>query len=233
MESTERAPRAMSELSEILGHEFADGELADLALTHRSAVTRGSKTYERLEFLGDRVLSLVIADMLYDAFPKEDEGALAKRLVDLVRGETLAEIGGAIGLAPHIRFSRGEEDAGGRGNPAILADVCEALIGALYRDGGMKTAEAFIRRHWAGRMHSTLEPPKDAKTSLQEWAQARGYALPAYREVARSGPDHAPSFTISVTVGDFPPGQGAGPTKRAAETEAAERLLERLDPADG
>ncbi len=222
----------MDELTDIIGYEFGDPALAPIALTHRSAVGREHQTYERLEFLGDRVLGLVIADMLYDAFPQEDEGALAKRLVALVRRETLADVATYLGVGPLIRLSRGEEEAGGRENPAILADVCESLIGAVYRDGGLEAARAFIGQHWSALMEGTAEPPKDAKTSLQEWAQGRGFALPSYRQVARSGPDHAPQFTIEVGVGDFPPELGEGPTKRAAEQSAAERLLERLEGTD-
>jgi len=223
----------MSELGDIIGYEFADPALARTALTHRSAVEGNGKTYERLEFLGDRVLALVIADMLFDAFPREDEGALAKRLVALVRRETLAEVAARLALAPLIRLSRGEEEAGGRDNPAILADVCESLIGALYRDGGMEPARDFIERHWSALMEGTAEPPKDAKTSLQEWAQGRGFALPSYRQIERSGPDHAPQFTIEVSVDEFPPERGEGPTKRSAEQIAAERLLSRLEGTDG
>lgn len=224
----------MDDLTAITGYAFRDEALAQLALTHRSAGGRArARTYERLEFLGDRVLALVIADLLYESFPNEDEGSLAKRLVALVRRETLAEVALALGLPPLIEMSRGEEEAGGRENPAILADVCEALIGAMYRDGGLEVARVFIRRNWLDRMASTEKPPKDAKTELQEWAQGRGLSLPDYREVERSGPDHAPVFTIEVVVNDFPPERGEGPTKRAAEQMAAERLLERLDTADG
>lgn len=223
----------MPELADITGHEFADPRLAELALTHRSAAARGRGTYERLEFLGDRVLALVIADMLYETYASENEGALAKRLVDLVRRETLAEIAGDIGLGPHILLSRGEEESGGRENQTILADVCEALIGALYRDGGLPPAAGFIRRYWGKRMLATVTPPEDAKTTLQEWAQGRGFPLPDYRETGRSGPDHAPQFTIAVRVADFPPEEGDGPTKRSAETAAAERMLERLVGMDG
>ncbi|UCH73139.1 MAG: ribonuclease III [Rhodospirillales bacterium] len=222
----------MDELADLIGHRFNDPALARRALTHRSAGGRADETYERLEFLGDRVLALVVADMLYDAFPLEDEGALAKRLVALVRRETLAAVAMRLAVAPLIRLSRGEEEAGGRENPAILADVCESLIGAIYRDGGLGAARNFIERHWSALMEGTTEPPKDAKTSLQEWAQGRGLALPAYRQVARSGPDHAPRFTIEVSVGDFPPEIGMGPTKRSAEQSAAERLLARLETAD-
>ncbi|MDH3229624.1 MAG: ribonuclease III [Alphaproteobacteria bacterium] len=222
----------MDELTDIIGYEFGDPDLGGIALTHRSAAVRGDETYERLEFLGDRVLALVIADMLYDAFPHEDEGALAKRLVALVRRETLADVATHLGVGPLIRLSRGEEEAGGRENPAILADVCESLIGAVYRDGGLDAARAFIVRYWSTLMEETVEPPKDAKTSLQEWAQGRGFALPSYRQLSRSGPDHAPEFTIEVSVGDFPPETGAGPTKRTAEQTAAEKLLERLEGSD-
>lgn len=224
----------IDELSGATGYSFHDPELARLALTHRSAIGHGrSKTYERLEFLGDRVLALVIADLLYDHFPDEDEGSLAKRLVALVRRETLADVASSLGLAPLIELSRGEEDAGGRQNPAILADVCEALIGAMYRDGGMRAARAFIRRNWLDRMSGMEKPPKDAKTELQEWAQGRGLELPEYREVGRSGPDHAPVFTIEVTVGNYPPERAVGQTKRAAEQVAAEQLLRRLETVDG
>jgi len=224
----------IDELSGATGYSFHDPDLARLALTHRSAIGRGrSKTYERLEFLGDRVLALVIADLLYDNFPDEDEGSLAKRLVALVRRETLADVASSLGLPPLIELSRGEEDAGGRQNPAILADVCEALIGAMYRDGGMRAARAFIRRNWLDRMCGMEKPPKDAKTELQEWAQGRGLELPEYREVGRSGPDHAPVFTIEVTVGDYPPERAVGQTKRAAEQIAAEQLLRRLETVDG
>ncbi len=223
----------MDELTEIIGYEFGDPALPRIALSHRSASGRDEPTYERLEFLGDRVLALVVADMLYDAFPHEEEGALAKRLVALVRRETLAEVALRLGLGPLVQLSRGEEEAGGRENPAILADVCESLIGAIYRDGGLDAAREFILRHWSPLMERTETPPKDAKTSLQEWAQGRGLALPSYRQISRSGPDHAPQFTIEVRVAGFPPEIGEGPTKRGAEQIAAERLLERLEQADG
>lgn len=216
-----------------LGYRFRDPGLAQTALTHRSGAGQNENTYERLEFLGDRVLALVIADLLYETYPNEEEGALAKRLVALVRRETLADVASDIGLAPDIRLSRGEEDAGGRNNPAILADVCEALIGAIYRDGGIEPARTFIRDHWTARMSATVTPPKDAKTTLQEWAQGQGMELPVYTEFSRTGPDHAPIFDIQVSVGAFPPERAEAPTKRAAEQKAAERLLRRLGVADG
>ena len=222
----------MPELSEILGYEFNDPELARTALTHRSAAGRGEPTYERLEFLGDRVLALLIADLLYEHYPHEEEGALAKRLVALVRRETLADVAVKLGLGPMISLSKGEEDAGGRDNPAILSDVCESVIGAIYRDGGLEPARRFLECHWRDLMTAEKTPPKDAKTSLQEWAQGKGFDLPDYRTVDRSGPDHAPYFTIEVRVGNFPPERGEGATKRMAEQAAAELLLERLGGAD-
>lgn len=223
----------MQDLNQLLDYDFKDPELARTALTHRSAAGRGEPTYERLEFLGDRVLALVISDLLYEHFPDEEEGALAKRLVALVRKETLAEVATKLNIAPLIVLSKGEEDAGGRENPAILADACEALIGAIYRDGGLAPAAAFIERHWRDLMISEREPPKDAKTTLQEWAQGRGLNLPEYTTVGRSGPDHAPSFTIEVRVGKYRPERAEGATKRMAEQAAAELLLKRLGTTDG
>lgn len=218
----------MQMLAEILDYEFGDPQLARTALTHRSAAGREEPTYERLEFLGDRVLALVVTDLLYEHYPHEEEGALAKRLVGLVRRETLAEIAGKLGIGELINLSKGEVDAGGRENPAILADVCESLIGAVYRDGGLDAARRFIERHWHELMTSEKTPPKDAKTTLQEWAQGKGYELPEYREVERSGPDHAPRFTIEVRVGKFRPARAEGTSKRTAEQQAAETLLKRL-----
>lgn len=229
---TVRPVGSMRELTEILDYEFDDPELFRIALTHRSATGRGEPTYERLEFLGDRVLALVISDLLYENYPHEEEGALAKRLVALVRRETLAEVAVKLGLGPLINLSKGEEDAGGRENPAILSDVCEGLIGAIYRDGGLEPARRFLERHWRELMIAELKPPKDAKTSLQEWAQGKGFNLPEYNTVARSGPDHAPHFIIEVRVGKYPSEQGEGATKRLAEQAAAERLLKRLGVAD-
>lgn len=216
------------DLREALGHEFRSPGLLDQALTHRSVAHGGQRGYERLEFLGDRVLGLVIADLLYDAFPHEDEGAMAKRHVDLVRREALAEVARAIGLGAYLRLSRGEDDAGGRGNDAILADACEAVIAALYRDAGLEAARRFIERYWLVRLKALKQPPQDAKTALQEWAQGKGLPLPDYRTVERTGPDHMPTFTVSVEVAGSEPAEGEGSSKRAAEQAAAERLLARV-----
>ena len=210
----------------VLAHEFEDASLLSRALTHGSAAANPRDTYERLEFLGDRVLSLVVAAMLFERFPGEDEGALARRLAALVRRETLAEIAAEIGLGAHIVMSAGEAEAGGRENPSLLADVCESVIGALYLDGGLATAERFIRDRWRARMVRSDKPPLDSKTALQEWAQGRGLPLPDYRIANRTGPDHAPVFTVAVSVGGGETATGTGTTRRAAEQAAAGALLD-------
>ena len=216
-----------------LGHDFARPELLVQALTHPSAAGRGGarSSYERLEFLGDRVLGVVIADLLLHRFPRENEGALALRLAQLVRRETLAEVARDLDLGHHLRLAKGEEAAGERDNPALLADACEALIGALYLDAGLEAARAVIEPRWAPRLEAAGKPPQDAKTALQEWAQGRGLPLPEYREVARTGPAHAPHFTVEAWVEGQAPEPGEGRSKRLAEQAAAERLLARLQDA--
>ena len=215
-------------LKNALGYEFTSSVVLDQALTHRSLAKTPQASYERLEFLGDRILGYVIADLLLDAFPNEQEGALAKRHADLVRRETLAEIAQEAGLGGHIIMSRGEVDAGGRENQAILSDVCEALIAAIYRDGGIQPARRFIKLYWDQRVRAPSAPPEDAKTKLQEWAQGRGLPLPVYEVVEREGPDHAPIFTVRVSVKGEETVDGVGASKRAAERAAAETLLERI-----
>jgi ribonuclease-3 len=212
-----------------LAYSFQDRSLLTQALTHRSVEAAGGVDYERLEFLGDRVLGLVVTEMLMESFPDEREGALAKRLAALVRQETLAGVARDIGLGRHIRLSRGEEEGGGRENEAILADVCEAIIAAIYHDGGLNAARDFIEEHWRDRLQSVDAPPQDAKTTLQEWAQGRGMALPKYSVIHREGPDHAPSFTVRVELTDGSGAEGTGPSKRVAEQAAARRVLELLE----
>jgi ribonuclease III len=223
-------------LAECLHHQFAEPNLLLAAVTHpsRLGLRRNSqeKTYQRLEFLGDRVLGLVIADMLWMHFPDESEGDLAKRHAGLVREETLAEVAQEIELGRFLLLSSGESDSGGRRNPTILADVCEAIIGALFRDGGLAAAGAFIERHWASRIDSRSRPPREAKTALQEWAQARGLPLPTYLVVGRDGPPHNPSFVVEVEVQGFPPERAEGPNKRLAEKSAATALLACLEAND-
>ncbi len=215
-------------LESLLGHKFNQQQLLHQSLLHSSmAHSRAARmlSNERLEFLGDRVLGLVVADMLFKRFPEEEEGPLSRRLVALVRRESLAAVGGTIGLKNHIQMSHGEEESGGRDNPGLLADTCEAVIAALYLDGGMAAAENFIQRYWLPLLIEAPEPPKDAKTTLQEWAQKRGLELPVYVEVNRAGPAHAPTFTVEVSVTGLGAKAATGPSKRAAEQVAASALL--------
>ncbi len=231
-----RSRRASTALENRIGYRFNDSALLNCALTHISAL-KGPRnrtgSYQRLEFLGDHVLGLVISDMLFRGFPKADEGELSRRLADLVRKETCAEIAGMIELGAAIRLGSSEVSAGARKRPAILADVCEALIGAAYLDGGYAAAAALVERLWQVRMRGTAQPLRDPKTVLQEWAQARGLPTPAYREVARSGPDHDPQFRVAVQLPDFAPAEGSGRSKRAAEqaSASARRAREGWQPA--
>ncbi len=227
------APGRIEDLAARLRHRFRDPALLEQALTHSSAGgQRGAGSNERLEFLGDRVVGLVVARLLYQAFPDEREGALARRHAVLVQRDSLAAVARDIGLAEHLRLSRGEEEAGGRHNLGLLADACEAVIAALYLDGGLRTAERFIRRHWRPLIAADVRPPTDAKTALQEWAQARGLALPVYRETAREGPAHAPVFSVEVEVPGLAPASATGRSKQIAEKTAAERLLRRIEKGE-
>ncbi len=230
-----RRRRRGTVLEERIGYRFKDGALLECALTHISAL-KGSRnragSYQRLEFLGDHVLGLVISDVLFRAFPKADEGELSRRLADLVRKETCAEIAITIELGAAIKLGSSEANAGGRKRPAILADVCEALIGAVYLDGGYPAAEGLVERLWQVRMQAKAQPLRDSKTVLQEWAQARGLPTPVYREVARTGPDHSPVFCVAVQLPNFAAAEGSGRSKRGAEQAAATAMLarERVKP---
>ena len=183
-----RKAKDRSALEDRIGYKFADKDLLERALTHISALSGGNRaaSYQRLEFLGDHVLGLVISDMLYRAFPKANEGELSRRLADLVRKETCAEVARAMDLGPALKLGNSESHAGGRRRTTILADVCEALVGAVFIDGGYKAADELIVLFWKERMLKPLGPLRDPKTMLQEWAQARGLPTPAYRELART-----------------------------------------------
>jgi ribonuclease-3 len=230
MASTDKGSAARRKLARRIGHDFADPDLLERALTHASRNARpgGGDNYERLEFLGDRVLGLVVADLLYHHFPDEEEGALARRFAMLVRRETLAEVAEEIDLGPAVILARGEAEAGGQENPAILSDCMEAVIAALYLDGGLETARSFIAAQWTPRLEADPTPPKDAKTELQEWAQGQGLPLPSYSEVGRDGPPHDPRFTIAVSVEGSEAVEGSGSSKRQAEQAAAEALLAKV-----
>jgi ribonuclease-3 len=206
-----------------IGYMFKNSALLELALTHPSA--NKSQNNQRLEFLGDSILGAVVAKLLYDLFPNEPEGELARRLAALVRGETLAQIGRDIGIGEALKIAASEAKLGGRDNPSNLEDAMEALIGAIYLDGGMAAAENFIFPRWKNLAEQVIAPPKDAKTALQEWAQARGLPVPAYTVKSSSGPAHAPVFTMEVSVQGYPPAEAEAASKRAAEQLAAENLL--------
>jgi len=216
----------------ILGHTFSRADLLEMALTHPSAVQPGEPSYERLEFLGDRVFGLVVADMLMTRFPDESEGDLARRHAVLVSRDSLAVVARMLDLGRFIRMSPGESGAGTADSATVLADSLEAVFGALYRDGGLNAAAPVIQRLWAPLVEAAPEPPREAKTALQEWAQARGLPLPAYRTVREEGPPHKPVFTVEVTVGGEPSAVGTGGSKRIAEQEAARALLEALHAAE-
>jgi ribonuclease III len=220
---------AASVLEQTIGYRFKDKDQLTRALTHISALAGGSRagSYQRLEFLGDHVLGLVISAMLFEAFPKGDEGELSRRLADLVRRETCADVARAINLGEAVRLGTSESNSGGRTRTAILADVCEALIGAVFLDGGYDKATALVERLWGERMRATTRPLRDPKTMLQEWAQARGLPTPAYKEVERIGPHHNPEFRIAVSLPEREPAEGRGRSKRVAEQAAAAAMLQR------
>jgi ribonuclease III len=224
-----RTATGRRELETRIGYEFADKSLLDSALTHISALSGKSRanSYQRLEFLGDHVLGLVISDMLFRAFVKADEGELSRRLADLVRKEACADVARAIDLGAAIRLGASEANTGGRQRIAILADVCEALVGAVFLDGGYVAAAALVEQLWGERMRAPARPLRDPKTVLQEWAQARGLPTPSYREIARTGPHHDPEFRVAVELPEFPPAEGMGRSKRAAEQAAAAAMLTR------
>ena len=226
-------------LEERIGYKFADKELIERALTHISALSGGNRSasYQRLEFLGDHVLGLVISDMLYKAFPRGNEGELSRRLSDLVRKETCADVARAMDIGPALKLGNTESVAGGRLRANILADACESLVGAVFLDGGYQAADALVARFWRERMFKPARPLRDPKTMLQEWAQGRGLPAPAYKELARTGPHHDPEFRVAVILPDHPAAEGVGSSKRAAEQAAAADMLTRIgiavDKLDG
>jgi len=226
--SVKVAKPEVADLETRLGHAFADPRLIARALTHLSAPEAvGVNSYQRLEFLGDRVLGLAVSEMLYEAFPNAPEGDLSVRLARLVRRETCAEVALDWDVGPHLRLGAGEKRAGGAKKAAILGDACEALIGAVFLDGGFAAARTLIRRHWETRMRADAAPVQDAKTAVQEWAQARGLPTPSYSEVERSGPAHLPRFVMQVVLEGFAPERGEATSKRAAEQAAARAFLDR------
>jgi ribonuclease-3 len=218
-------------LEQKLGHHFSDPELLKRALTHASAASVLSN--ERLEFLGDRVLGLIVAEKLHAHYPDDAEGALALKFNALARGAACARAAEAAGLAEHVILAQSERLSGGRNKPAILSGACEAVIAALYLDGGMAAAESFVARYWTAMFDELGADMRDAKTRLQEWAQApdRGGGAPVYVLVDRAGPDHAPRFAVEVVIAGLGTARGDGGSKREAEQDAAAKLLAKVEGA--
>jgi ribonuclease-3 len=217
---------SLAQLQKEIGHVFQNKDLIRDALTHSSTGNR--RNYERLEFLGDRVLGLVVAQLLYEKFPDEVEGDLARRLAALVQGELLAVMARKLNLGAYVEFSLSERDAGGAENDNILADVFEAVIGALYLEGGLPKCRALIETHWADQLFENTAPPQHPKTELQEWAQGLGLPLPEYEIVGQSGPDHAPVFDVRLRVAGYADVTVQGRSRQAAEREAAQIFMTQL-----
>jgi ribonuclease-3 len=225
---TDRRQAAVVALETAVGHIFADRQLLERALTHPS-VGEGGKIvahYERLEFLGDRVLNLCAAEALLALYPAAPEGELSPRLAALVNGRTCARVARRLGLGEALRLSAGESKTGGRDKDTILGDACEALMAAIYVDAGFEAARGFFDRAWADEFAAAGEARvREPKTELQEWAQGRGLPLPAYEILTRTGPDHAPVFTVQVRIEGFEPERGQGRSRQDAEKAAALAMI--------
>ena len=216
-----------------IDHDFARPELLLRALTHASISTPTRPDNQRLEFLGDRVLGLVMAEALLAADKQAAEGLLAPRYNALVRKETCAEVARELGLGDVLKLGRSEMMSGGRRKEALLGDAMEAVIAAVYLDGGFAAAQKMVLRLWGDRIGAVESDARDAKTSLQEWAQARGLPPPSYSEVARDGPDHQPMFTVEVKMATGEAEQARAGAKRQAEQTAAKALLARMEKMNG
>lgn len=215
-----------------IGHEFRDPALLLRAVTHASISSATRPDNQRLEFLGDRVLGLVMAEALLAADAKAAEGQLAPRFNALVRKETCAEVARTIGLGEVLKLGRSEMISGGRRKDALLGDAMEALIAAIYLDGGFDAAKALVLRLWSDRIRAVDDDARDPKSSLQEWAQARGMSLPSYTETSRDGPDHQPMFTVQVQLENGATESARAGSKRVAEQAAARALLARMEQTD-
>lgn len=222
-------PRKLRDLEARIGYTFQDRALFKKALTHASVRQASNKRRdnERLEFLGDRVLGLAIAELLSEVYPSASEGDLARQFNRLVRGGTCADVARTLDLGPALVLSESEAGSGGREKATILADACEALLGAVFLEAGYEKAREIVRLHWSPKLEGAPVVAADAKSALQEWAQGQGLELPSYIEVAREGPDHAPRFTSEVRIKGRKPARGEGANKRAAEQDAAATLLAR------
>ncbi|MEO1541451.1 MAG: ribonuclease III [Pseudomonadota bacterium] len=214
-----------------MGHVFETSDLLTEALTHASIATRARPDNQRLEFLGDRVLGLIIAEALMAEDRDATEGQIAPRFNALVRKETCAEIAAEIGIGEALVLGRSEAISGGRRKTALLGDAMEAVIAAVYLDGGLQRAREVVLKHWGPRVRTAADDARDAKTSLQEWAQARGLPPPEYREVSRSGPDHAPVFVIEAALQNGVTARAEASAKRTAQQAAARAILTKLETA--
>lgn len=214
----------IEELEKILGYKFKKQALLKQALTHSSHASNVEDNYERLEFLGDRVLGLTIASLLYKIFPHEPEGSLSQRHTGLVCKETVAMVAKRLQLDRFMIVANEEI----RDNENVLCDVCEAVIGSIYIDSDCVEAIKFVNEHWRELIDKNVAPPKDAKTTLQEKAHALGYGVPIYKQEGREGSEHEPIFFISVTLKGLAPEVGEGRNKKLAEQEAAAKMLKRL-----
>lgn len=228
--SSDESVANYSEIENRLNYCFTDKKLLRRALTHSSAISPGKRvkdSYQRLEFLGDRVLGLVVADVLYQKTPNANEGDLSRTLNSVVRKESCADVARNLKFGDAMHLGDSEARAGGAKKEAILADVCEAIIGAVYLDGGLEKAHTFITSAFGKHLSNSDAGRADAKTTLQEWAQARGLEPPTYSEVGRTGPDHAPVFHMEVSIEGFENASARGPSKKTAEHQVAELFLRR------
>ncbi len=223
----------MKELTLLLNYQFTNASLLSQALTHSSVSQNYYQTkipnYERLELLGDSVLSLVITELLLQKYPDDDEGSLAKKRAALICGNVLYEIAIHLGIQQYIIMSEGESKAGGKTNIRILANVVESIIGAMYLDGGLEVCKKFIQFFWEEAIINTAVTPTDPKAYLQEWAQKQGKTIPNYLIIEQEGPAHKPIFTIEVTVEGVPKFQAQGPSRKVAEKLAAEQLITHIN----
>lgn len=223
----------MSGVEDRIGHRFASPDLLARALTHSSEAERAGEALssnERLEFVGDRVLALLMAEWLAERFPAEREGDLGKRLAVLVAQDALAKVAATLGLAPALRIPPNEERSGVRNRASVLSDAVEAILGAIYLDGGLVPARELVRREWAPLLEASARPPVSPKTRLQEWTLGRALGLPEYMMVSSTGPSHSPVFVVRVLAAGQE-AEGSGESKRAAEQAAAEKLLAQLGAA--
>lgn len=216
-----------SQLADLIGHTFADEKRLEHALTHASARSGGRGNYERLEFLGDRVLGLVIAELLFSLFPAAKEGELSVRLNQLVSAETCASVADDLQLHQFIKTGSDIKSLTGKRMASVRADVMESLIAAIYLDAGLEAARTFVVKNWGARARASTGAKRDAKTELQEWAHGRSGIAPTYTIVERTGPDHEPQFKVKADVAGIEPEFGTGRSRRAAEQDAAARMLER------